>query len=72
MTEDQDPLLELGLTPDELRVWYDLAAVAGRMLALPVQHQMEREETATEFHALQSRLLARVGVRSQRGFVPPQ
>lgn len=72
MTEEQDPLLKLGLTPDELRVWYDLAAVAGRMLKLPVQHPMERAETATEFHALQLRLLARVGMRSQKGFVAPQ
>ena len=52
-------------------MWDDLAAVAGRMLALPVQHPMERQETATEFHALQLRLLSRPGIRAQKGFVPP-
>jgi hypothetical protein len=69
--DDPDPLLAFGLTPDELDVWYDLARVAGKMLALPVQHPLERAETATEFHALQHRLLARAGVRSQRGWQPP-
>lgn len=68
---DQDPLLEFGLTPEELEVWYGLARVAGQMLALPVQHPMERQETSTEFHALQQRLLARAGIRAQQGYVPP-
>jgi hypothetical protein len=71
MAPEQDPLLDFGLTPEELRVWYDLAAVAGRMLALPVQHGMERGETATEFHALQQRVLSRPGIRAQKGWVPP-
>jgi hypothetical protein len=66
-----DPLLAFGLTPEELEVWYDLARVAGKMLALPVQHPMEQAETATEFHVLQHRLLARAGVRAQRGWQPP-
>jgi hypothetical protein len=51
-------------------VWYERAAVAGRMLALPVQHAMERHETASEFHALQQRLLARAGIRAQKGCTP--
>ncbi len=68
---ERDPLLDFGLTPDELSVWYDLAAVAGRMLALPVQHQMEQWETATEFHRLQQRLMSRPGMRAQKGYVPP-
>ncbi|HSK25741.1 MAG TPA: hypothetical protein VK894_02390 [Jiangellales bacterium] len=72
MTTDRDPLLDHGITEEELRLWYDLADLAGRMLALPVQHPMERQETATEIHALQLRLLARAGIRAQRGFVPPE
>ena len=67
----RDPLLDFGLTREELRVWHDLAAVAGRMLNLPVQHPMEQSETATQFHALQQRLMSRPGIRAQRGFVPP-
>jgi hypothetical protein len=69
--DDPDPLLTFGLTAEELEVWDDLARVAGKMLALPVQHPMERSETATEFHALQQRLLARAGIRAQRGWQPP-
>lgn len=68
---ERDPLLDFGLTEEELRVWYDLAAVAGLMLALPLQHPMERQETATEFHVLQQRLLARAGIRAQKGYVAP-
>ena len=71
LDDGTDPLLAFGLTPAELDVWYDLARVAGKMLALPVQHPMEQAETATEFHALQHRLLARAGVRAQRGWRPP-
>lgn len=69
--DDVDPLLTFGLTPAELEVWYDLARVADKMLALPVQHPMEQHETATEFHALQNRLMARAGMRAQRGWRPP-
>jgi hypothetical protein len=69
--DEPDPLLAFGLTADELDVWGDLARVAGKMLALPVQHPMEQAETATEFHALQNRLLARAGIRAQRGWRPP-
>lgn len=65
MAPTPDPLLEFGLTPDELQLWYDIANIAGRMLELPVQHPMERQETATEIHALQTRLLARPGMRAQ-------
>ncbi|NKX55790.1 hypothetical protein [Arthrobacter mobilis] len=70
MNPSQDPLLEFGLTQAELQLWYDLARIAGRMLELPVQHPMERQKTATEFHALQNRLLARPGMRAQQG--PPR
>jgi hypothetical protein len=69
--DTSDPLLAFGLTPAELEVWYDPARVAGKMLALPVQHPMEHHETATEFHALQNRLMARAGMRAQRGWRPP-
>jgi hypothetical protein len=71
MPDDDDPLLELGMTREEVELWYDIANVAGRMRRLPEQHPMERGEMVTEFHAIQNRLLARVGVRSQRGFRPP-
>lgn len=58
-------LRELGMTDGEIDVWFALANVAGRMLALPVLHPMEQRETATELHALQNRLLARPGLRAQ-------
>jgi len=47
------------MTEAELDVWYTLAPVAGTMLALPEIYPMQREETAHDFHKLQSRLLAR-------------
>ena len=71
MNTSQDPLLDFGLTPAELQLWYDLAKVAGRMMELPVQHPMERQETATEFHVLQNRLLARPGIRAQQRNAAP-
>jgi hypothetical protein len=61
---DRDGLANLGMTPAELEVWYRLGEVAGRMLQLPVLHPMEQHETAHDFHKLQSRLLARPGLRA--------
>jgi hypothetical protein len=52
-------LVELGMSQAELDVWYALAPVAGTMLALPELYPVQREETAHDFHKLQSRLLAR-------------
>jgi hypothetical protein len=52
-------LVELGMTEAELDVWYTLGSVAGTMLYLPELYPMQREETAHDFHKLQSRLLAR-------------
>jgi hypothetical protein len=57
-------LAQLGMTEDELELWEAVAAVAGRMLELPVLHPSEREETATDFHRIQLRLLARPGLRA--------
>ena len=61
----RDRLIEFGMTDDEVDAWYDLAAAAGRILALPELHPMEQQETASDFHRLQSRLLARPGMRAQ-------
>ena len=63
-TEDEihnqrENLVELGMTQAELDVWYALGSVAGTMLYLPELYPMQREETAHDFHKLQSRLLAR-------------
>ena len=55
----RENLVELGMTEAELDVWYALAPVAGAMLELPELYPMQREETAHDFHKLQSRLLAR-------------
>jgi hypothetical protein len=52
-------LAELGMTQAELDVWYALGSVAGTMLYLPELYPMQQEETAHDFHKLQSRLLAR-------------
>jgi hypothetical protein len=57
-------LARLGMTKDELDLWELVSATAGRMLALPVLHPMERQETATDFHQIQLRLLARPGLRA--------
>jgi hypothetical protein len=63
-TEDEinnqrENLVELGMTQAELNVWYALGSVAGTMLHLPELYPMQQEETAHDFHKLQSRLLAR-------------
>jgi hypothetical protein len=63
--EGRAKLAALGMTRDELDLWESVAGVAGRMLDLPILHPMEREETATDFHRIQLRLLARPGLRAQ-------
>ncbi|WP_337869992.1 hypothetical protein [Meiothermus sp.] len=45
-------------------IWLALGQVAGDLLDLPVFHPSEREETVRDLHNLQSRLLARVGLRA--------
>jgi hypothetical protein len=62
--EARDALAELGMTQDELDLWELVGAAAGRMLALPLLHPMEQQETATDFHRIQLRLLARPGLRA--------
>jgi hypothetical protein len=57
-------LSQYGMTDDELDLWFDLAALAGRFLQLPTLHPNERSETVVELHALQTRLLARPGLRA--------
>lgn len=57
--------MQFGMTETEVDLWFDLASFAGRMLQLPMQHGMERQEICTEIHVLQNRLLARPGMRAQ-------
>jgi hypothetical protein len=61
---DRERLAAHGMTEDELDIWYALADAAGRMLRLPTLHPEERHETVHDFHGLQSRLLARPGLRA--------
>lgn len=61
---EQRSLADLGMTDDELAIWRALGTVAGQMLNLPVLHPMEQHETTHDFHKLQSRLLARPGLRA--------
>jgi hypothetical protein len=63
-TSEKVALLKVGMTSDEIAIWHQLAAAAGRMLQLPVLHPMEQHETAHDFHKLQLRLLARPGLRA--------
>jgi hypothetical protein len=60
----REGLVGLGMTDEEIEVWYGLAEVAGRMLQLPELHPMERHEAAHDFHNLQGRLLGRPGLRA--------
>jgi len=65
-TEDagRQRLSQYGMTDDEIELWFDLAPIAGRFLRLPTLHPTERSETVVELHALQTRLLARPGLRA--------
>lgn len=67
MTDERgsrESLAEYGMTDEEIGLWYDLAALAGRFLQLPTLHPNERAEAVVEFHRLQNRLLARPGLRA--------
>jgi subtilisin family serine protease len=60
----REGLVGLGMTNEEIEVWYELAAVAGRILQLPELHPCERHEATHDFHKLQDRLLGRPGLRA--------
>lgn len=64
LDKGQLALMDVGLTEQEVRAFYHLADSAKLMLALPTIHPMEREETCHDFHKLQSRLMARAGLRA--------
>jgi hypothetical protein len=68
----RERLLAFGMTEDEVEIWFALAEVAGRTMNLPVLHPMEQQETASDFHRLQSRILARPGMRAQGWPAPGQ
>ncbi len=57
-------LSEYGMTDEEIGLWTDLGAVAGRFLRLPTLHPHWLPEAVIELHALQNRLLARPGLRA--------
>ena len=60
----RERLARFGMTPEEIEAWEALGHVAGRLLALPVLHPNERQETVIDVPPLQSRLLARPGLRA--------
>jgi hypothetical protein len=62
--QERERLLAYGMTDEEVNVWQALGAVAGQMLKLPVLHQSEQTEMVHDIHHLQSRLLARPGLRA--------
>jgi hypothetical protein len=64
-------LREFGMTEEELDLWRTLGTVAGRFLALPVLHPLERTEATADFHRIQTRLLARPGLRAAGWPSPP-
>ncbi len=54
-----------GLRYDHIgEIWVAQAKVAGALLELPTLHPSEQEETVRHIHNLQSRLLARPGLRA--------
>ena len=57
-------LADFGMTEQELDLWFALAEVAGGFLRLPLLHPSEQQETVADLHHLQSRLLARPGLRA--------
>jgi subtilisin family serine protease len=63
--QQREALRRFGMTDDEVDVWFAFADVAGRILQLPVLHPNERQETVADLHHVQSRLLARAGMRAQ-------
>ena len=64
-TSAAQQLKDYGMTDEEVALFFDLAAVAGRVLNLPMLHPNERREVVNDFHNIQNRLLARPGLRAQ-------
>ncbi len=57
-------LLAYGMTVQEVEIWLALGKVAGALLELPTLHASEQVETARDIHNLQSRLVAKPGLRA--------
>jgi hypothetical protein len=64
-TQQREALRRFGMTDTEIDIWFALGDVAGRILQLPELHPNERGETVADLHHIQSRLLARPGMRAQ-------
>jgi hypothetical protein len=62
--EQRRRLLSYGMTAQEVEIWFALGKVAGDLLNLPTLHPSERDETVRDIHNLQTRLLARAGMRA--------
>jgi hypothetical protein len=56
---DRECVIAAGLTDDEADCWVLVAQAAGKALALPELHPMERQELTSAFHVIQNRLLSR-------------
>lgn len=63
---DREWLVKIGMNEGEIKIWYGLADLAGKMLKLKKFHPMENHEIAHDIHKLQNRLLARPYLRATR------
>jgi hypothetical protein len=63
---DRDCVIASGMTEAEADCWEQTGILAGKLLALPELHPMERQEISSAIHIIQYRLLSRPTYRKYR------
>jgi hypothetical protein len=63
---DRECVIASGMTETEADCWEQAGILAGKLLALPELHPMERQEISSAIHIIQYRLLSRPTYRKYR------
>ena len=59
LTQDQELVMEAGMTREEADCWKKIAEATAAFFALPELHPADKQEVATAVHVIQNKLLAR-------------
>ncbi len=69
---DRQCVLGVGMTGEEADCWEAVGRLAGKLLALPELHPMERQEISSVIHVIQYRLLSRPNYRKYKDLHKPK
>jgi hypothetical protein len=69
---DRECVVGVGMTEEEADCWEATGRLAGKLLALPELHPMERQEISSVIHVIQYRLLSRPNYRKYKDLHKPK